>query len=50
MESHTDKTSQSIEALSPWYRSAITTAVVCVGFFLLLLLSLFVIQFMFGAG
>ncbi len=47
MESHTDKTSQSIEALSPWYRSAITTAVVC-AVFSLIVLSLFVINYVRG--
>jgi outer membrane protein assembly factor BamB len=47
MESHTDKTSQSIEELSPWYRSAITTAVVC-AVFSLIVLSLFVINYVRG--
>jgi len=47
MESHTDKTSQSIEALSPWYRSAITTAFVC-AVFSLIVLSLFVINYVRG--
>jgi outer membrane protein assembly factor BamB len=47
MESHTDKTSQSIEALSPWYRSAITTAIVC-AVFSLIVLSLFVINYVQG--
>jgi len=58
MESHTDKTllrrqssgvsaTQNIEATSPWYRSAITTAIVCAAFSLIVL-ALFVTNYIRG--
>jgi outer membrane protein assembly factor BamB len=58
MESQTDKTllrrqssgvsaTQNIEATSPWYRSAITTAIVCAAFSLIVL-ALFVTNYIRG--
>ena len=44
MESNTDKTSQNIEAISPWYQSAVRTAVVC-AVFSLIVLTFFVISY-----
>ena len=44
MESNTDKTSQNIGATSPWYRSAVTTAIVC-AVFSFIVLTFFVINY-----
>jgi len=44
MESNSDKTSQINEVTSPWYRSAVTTAIVC-AVFSLIVLTLFVINY-----
>lgn len=47
MESNTDKTPQNIGATSPWYRSAVTTAIVC-AVFSLIILAFFVINYVQG--
>ncbi len=44
MESNSDKTSQINEVISPWYRSAVTTAIVC-AVFSLIVLTFFVINY-----
>ena len=47
METNTDKTSQINETTSPWYRSAVTTAIVCAAFSLIVL-TFFVINYIRG--
>ena len=44
MESNTYNTSQNTEAISPWYRSAVTTAIVC-AVFSIIVLTFFVINY-----
>ena len=44
MESNTDNTSQNTEAISPWYRSAVTTAIVC-AIFSFIVLAFFVVNY-----
>lgn len=44
MESNTDNTSQNTETTSPWYRSAVKTAIVC-AVFSLIVLTFFVINY-----
>ena len=44
MESNTDKTSHINEVTNPWYRSAVTTAIVC-AVFSLIVLTFFVINY-----
>ncbi|MFH1884474.1 MAG: PQQ-binding-like beta-propeller repeat protein [Planctomycetota bacterium] len=47
MKTHIDKTSKNTEATNPWYRSAITTAIVC-AVFSLIVLALFVTNYVRG--
>jgi hypothetical protein len=47
MESNTDKNSKNNGATSPWYRSAVTTAIVC-AVFSLIVLTFFVINYIRG--
>ncbi len=47
METHIDSTSKNTEATNPWYRSAVTTAIVC-AVFSLIVLALFVTNYVRG--
>ena len=47
MKTNIDKTSKNTEATNPWYRSAVTTAIVCAAFSLIVL-ALFVTNYVRG--
>ncbi len=47
MKTHIDSTSKNTEATNPWYRSAVTTAIVCT-VFSLIVLALFVTNYVRG--
>jgi len=47
MKTHIDSTSKNTEATNPWYRSAVTTALVCAAFSLIVL-ALFVTNYVRG--
>ncbi len=47
MKTHIDRISKNTEATNPWYRSAVTTAIVCAAFSLIVL-ALFVTNYVRG--